>query len=235
MSPNLPKAPLGSERNLIIMMFILALISGYSVVIAAITGLVRFKKIHKSFHPFIFICLFGLLNELVSFISAYLFRDTSINYNLYSIIEAVLYVWLFKRWGRFSRRKYSYVFTLIFLSFAWVFDNLVLHSLFTANSLFWVLYSFCLVFLSIDEINLIVMSGRGPLLKDSKFLICAGLIIFYTYTATIYIFYLFKLNFSERFYSNIYLFLEAVNFFVNLVFALALLWAPKKLRFILPY
>ncbi|MCW3116227.1 MAG: hypothetical protein JWM28_309 [Chitinophagaceae bacterium] len=216
-------------------MFSLALISGYSVTIAAITGLIRFKKIHKSYHPFIFICFFGLLNEVISNVAAYLFRDNGINYNLYSIIEALLYLWLFKSWGRFSRKKYSYVFTLSLLIIVWIFDNLLLNSLFTGNSLFWVIYSFCLVFLSIDEINLIVMSGRGSLLRDSKFLICSGLVIFYSYTATIYLFLFLRLNFSERFYSNIYLFLQAINFFVNLVFALALLWAPKKIRFILPF
>lgn len=217
------------------MMFILALISGYSISLAAVMGLVRFRQIHRSYRPFIFICLFGLLNEIVSNICAYRFRNNSINYNLYSIAEALLYLWLFRSWGRFTHRRYSYGFTLIILLIAWIYDNLVLNSVFTDNSLFWVIYSFCLVFLAIDEINLVVMSGRVPLLRDSRFLICAGLVIFYSYTAMIYIFLFLKLNFSERFYSNIYLFLQAINFLVNLVFALALLWAPKKIRFILPF
>jgi hypothetical protein len=215
-------------------MFILSLIGSYSIIFAACIGLIRFKKIHKSYKPFIFICIVSLVNELISLLCAYIFRNNNFNYNLYGLVEIFLYLWLFREWGHL-RKKYSYLAAFIFFTVLWIYDNIILHTLQEANYLFFIACSFCLIFLSLDEINKIVMNHRGRLLRNSAFLICTGIVIFYSYTVTIEVFYLFKLNFNNSFYANTYMVLEVVNFLVNLVFALALLWAPEKLRFILPF
>jgi hypothetical protein len=124
---------------------------------------------------------------------------------------------------------------LILISAIWIYDNLIWNRLTTFNSLFHISYSFCLIFLSIDQINRLIVSARGSLWRNSRFLICAGIIIFYSYQATIEVFYLLKLEFSDKFYDNIFFILTLVNLFVNLVYALAILWIPKKQKFILPY
>jgi hypothetical protein len=47
-------------------------------------------------------------------------------------------------------------------------------------------------------------------------------------------FYLFQLDFSNQFYHNIYIIMDSVNLFVNLIFALAVLWIPTRQKYILP-
>jgi hypothetical protein len=215
--------------------FILSILSGYSISIAAIIGLVRFRQIHRSYRPFVFICVSSFLNEIISYYSAKLFQNNNYNYNVYSLLEALLFIWLFTGWGHFSNKPRKYIITISLLVTTWISDNIIWHSLGDQNSLYFVVYSFALVFLAINEINLIVMNSRGNLFLESRFLICMGIVIFYTYTATIAIFSLFELNFSVIFYSRVYRVLQVVNIFINLVYALAILWAPRRQRFILPF
>src|ERR1700755_3364731 len=115
--------------------FFLSILSAYSISIAAIVGLVRIRKIHQSYRPFIYICILALLNEVISMVFVYLFRNNNYNYNIYAIVEAMLYLWLFKGWGHFSNKKRSYLFTIILLIGVWITDNLIWHSLGSSNSL----------------------------------------------------------------------------------------------------
>src|SRR5687768_15459181 len=179
--------------------FELSIIQSYSIVIATIIGLVRFHKIVKSYRPFIFICLLALTNEIFSTFAAYSFKSNAVNANIYVLIETVLFVWLFKNWGAFQRRSWHYPFILFLFILIWIYDNLIWNNLNSFNSLFRICYSFCLIFLAIDQVNKLLVSVRVNLLKDSRFLICMGILIFYSYKATIEVFYLFKLNFSDSF------------------------------------
>jgi len=216
-------------------LFVLSVISGCSIVIAVVIGLVRFKSIHKSYRPFIIICCVGLVTEIAGTIAAYISRNNSIPYNIYAITESLLYLWLFWNWGEFHGKVKQVMLLGLFLVAVWTSDNLVFHSIHTINPLFWIIYSFTLIFLSINQLNRLLFSERGALLKNARFLICMGIVIFYSYTATIEVFYILELNLSDRFFTDIYLILELLNFIINLVFALAVLWIPTKQRFILPF
>ena len=215
--------------------YILSLAESYSIGIAATIGLVRFKVIDKSYQPFIWICCLAFVNEIVSTITAQVFRNNAVNLNIYVLCEALLYIWLFYNWGEFKVSVNSYYGLCIFLVFVWVLDNFILNSFLTINSLFRIVYSFTLIFLAINQGNRMLFNTRGALLRNPRFLISTGIVIFYSYKATFETFYLFKLNFSNNFYNSIHLILEAVNLFVNLIFALAMLWIPGRQKFILRY
>ena len=215
--------------------YILSLAESYSIGIAATIGLVRFKVIDKSYHPFIWICCLAFVNEIISTITAQVFRNNAINLNIYVLCEALLFIRLFYNWGEFKVSVNSYYGLSIFLVAVWVLDNFILNSFLTINSLFRIIYSFTLIFLAINQGNRMLFNTRGALLKNPRFLISTGIVIFYSYKATFETFYLFKLNFSNNFYSSIHLILEAVNLLVNLIFALAVLWIPERQKFILRY
>ncbi|MGC4036684.1 MAG: hypothetical protein QM764_12035 [Chitinophagaceae bacterium] len=214
-------------------MFYFDIIASYSIIFAAAIGIIRFKKIHKSYRPFVIICIVALLNETISYLSIYTFGNNEINNNIYSLVEAILYLWLFRGWGVFGRGPFLFMACL--LSVIWIVNNLVSKYIADSSFRFLTIYSCTLVFFAITEINRIVMSGRGNLFRDSRFLICAGIVIFYTYTSIVGIFWITQLNLSTAFYSNLYMVLQSVNILINLVFALAVLWAPQRLRFILRF
>jgi hypothetical protein len=215
--------------------FYLSLIASFSIALAVIIGLVRYSKINQAYRPFVIICIVALCNELLSLLMLKRYGTNSPNANIYVWVEFILFLWLFSRWGSFNKKSWHFPLVAGALTLIWIYDNLVWNSLGSFNSLFRICYSFCLIFLSIDQINKLIVKARGGLLRNSRFLICIGIIIFYSYKATIEVFYLLKLSFSNTFYDNIFLILSLVNLFVNLVYALAVIWIPKKQKFILPY
>jgi hypothetical protein len=161
-------------------------------------------------------------------------HSTAVNGNVYVLTEAVLYCWLFYNWSSLLRNKKRYGLLIVFICIAWVTDNFILHSIHTSNSLFRIISSFILVFLAIDQINRLLTTERSAILSNARFLISTGLVIYFTYKAMVETFYLFQLDFSNRFYHNIYIIMDCVNLFVNLIFAVAALWIPTRQKFILP-
>ena len=209
-------------------------IGSYSIAIAAIIGLIRFRKIHRAYQPFIFITIAALLNEICSNLLIYFQRSNAVSTNIFGLIESVLWLWQFKRWDAFKRRPWEYSVLVTLIACTWVFENIIMGKLFTFSSVFGIVYSFCLVFLSINQVNLQIVQEKRNLFSNPKFLICTGTIIFYTYRILVECFYLLEMKESDTFLFNIFSILVFVNIFVNLLFALAILWIPTRQRFSLP-
>lgn len=206
----------------------------YSIAFAAIIGLIRFKKIHKSYQPFIlFVCL-AFSNEILSSILIEIWKNNSMNGNLYVLFESLILIWLFKGWGRFPKMKVFYVLLFVVL-LAWGIENIILNSIFHRNAFFRVFYALIIIFLSMEQINTVLFHERKNILKNSQFLICVIFLLYYTFKATYEVFYLIPIRMSNFFYAKLFLILIIINLFANLAYAIAILWIPKKLKFTLPY
>jgi hypothetical protein len=211
-----------------------ALISAYSILIAAAIGAIRFLKVTTDNRPFFYLVWIALVNEILSQIFLATIHTTAVNCNIYVLFEAILYCWLFYNWSSLFRNKRKFRLLILFLCIIWVADNFFLNTIFQINSLFRIISSFILVFLAIDQINQLLMTERSEILVNARFLISMGVIIFFTYRAIVEAYYLFKLPFSNLFYHNVYLIMDYVNLFVNLIFGIAALWIPTRQKFILP-
>jgi hypothetical protein len=207
----------------------IAAILGSSVAIAAVVGLLRFSQAKKEYRLFLFIIWLGLLNHTYSLISIHYFRTNTINSNLYVLIEGLLYIWLFRSWGLFQTRKYLAPILTSVLICAWVIDNLVLHTLHTINSGYRIIHAFVMIFLAIEQLSrLITLTTQGSLFRNPMFIICCGVLIYFTYKAFVEVFFLVETNASLNFMYNIYFVFAYINCFVNLLFAWAIVWIPKK-------
>jgi hypothetical protein len=216
------------------MTYTLSLILGSSVFIAGIIGLARSKKILKTYWPFLFFIWLSAVNDTFSVISVSLWKTNSPNGNLYTFIEFLLVFWLFKKWSIRPVRNIEKALVLVMLAI-WIYDNLILHSLFTVNSIFRVCYSLVIIFYSISELNRTILAERKSLLMNAKFIICITFIIYYSYKAIVEVFYIINPQLSPDFYWNLYMVLVFVNLFSNLMYALATAWIPTRQKFILPY
>jgi hypothetical protein len=214
--------------------FRLLIVFSYSILLAAAVGVMRYHKVTADNRPFFYIVWVALVNEILSEVLTSTIHSTAINCNIYVLVEAVLYCWLFYNWGSLIRTKSRLRLLLVFLCLVWILDNIILNSLRQTNSIFRVTSSFVLVFLAIDQINQVITTERSKLLTNARFLISMGVAIFFTYRAIIETFYWIRLPFSNRFYYNVYLIMSYVNLLVNLIFALAALWIPTRRKFILP-
>ncbi|WP_276504440.1 hypothetical protein [Terrimonas pollutisoli] len=213
------------------MSFVLNAVFSLSVSLAAIIGWIRIKKIDPAFFPFILLMMAGLINESVSLLLVYKGYSNSVSFNLYSLAAALLLGWQFYKWGLFKRRAVYYLIQFVFLT-GWMFETFV-YSKNLFNSYFIIAYSFVVVLLCIEQINHEIFPVKRRLWTDPIFLICMGLLVFYTYSVMVEAFWHYGLNRSRFFRLRIYEIMAYINLFTNLLFAFAVLWIPLKPRYIL--
>lgn len=216
------------------MSFTLESIFSFSILVAGVIGLVRWKHVLKSYRPFIIFIWVALLNEVISFYCIKRFGTNAVNVNIYVFAEFILLVWLFRSWSLGARAKKFDWMVVTLLFFVWLLDNLVLHNLYRFNSIFTVCYSVLVIVYSINQVNYLMITDRESLLKNARFLACTAFIVYFTYNAIVGVFYIIRPALSDKFYYNLFLVLVFVNLFSNLMYAIATAWIPTRQKFILP-
>lgn len=91
-----------------------------------------------------------------------------------------------------------------------------------------------IVLMSINMINRMLVDGKKKLIQNPLFLILIGFIVFFTYKALIEIFWVYGLNASRDFRLEVYRIMAYINLAVNIIYAIAVLWMPRKREFMLP-
>ena len=210
------------------MNYYLVVIFSSSIFIGTLIGWLRFKKTEPAFFPFIICLSVASLNEIISFVITVKGYSTAYNNNIYVLLEALLITWQFKKWGLFNQYKGAYHAVMIIIVITWVAENLFMYKIAAVSFYFRIGYSFIIVLMSIHINNNLILTFRNNLLKSPEFLICSGFIIYFTYKILIEAFWLYGLNAGRDFRINVYLLLTWINLFVNLIYAAALLWIPKK-------
>jgi hypothetical protein len=200
----------------------------YSVGIAALLGVVRYQKVDRAFFPFILLLWVGLLNEILATWFIRIFNTNAVNNNIYVLVESLLILWLFKNLSLF--RKQKNLIYLIGSSFVilWVIDNFIISDIYRFSSYFRIVYSFVIVLMSIHMVNRLIVEARGWLLTNPVFLIMFGFIIFFTYKTLVEIFWVYGLNASRDFRLEVYRIMAYINLAVNITYAIAVLWIPRK-------
>jgi len=210
------------------MNYSLVVIFSFSILIGTCIGWVRFKKIEPGFFPFIICISLASFNEICSFTMTYYGYNTTYNNNIYVLAEALLITWQFKNWGLFNNFKNVYLLVMVMIPAAWIAENFILHNISVISFYFRIGYSLLIVLMSIHINNNLILTFRNNVFKSPVFLICSGFIIYFTYKILFEAFWLYGLNASRDFRINVYLLLTWINLFVNLMYAVALLWIPKK-------
>jgi hypothetical protein len=210
-----------------------ALAFSYTIGIAAIIGLVRFKKILKSYRLFVVFACLALFSELISTVVIEVRHNNAIVANIYVLLEPLILLGLFYQWRAFNRTMFTVLVTA--LIGIWVCENLVFGKITHINSFYRLVYALVLVVVSIDQINVTMMHERKNLLRNSKFIICCLFTLYFAFRATCEVFYFVPMKLSTEFDQALFLIIIFVNLFVNLGYALAALWIPTKNKFTLPY
>ncbi len=205
----------------------------FSIIVSIIISLVRFRKIDKLYYPFIILLFLGFVSELVAITTLSIFGTNALSSNIYSLFEALVIVWQFRKWHLLKNFK-LYVFLQCIIPGMWISELIYWNNINIYLSVFTTMYAFIIVLLSIQMINHLITTISVDLLKNSIFLICAGFVIFFTFNIVVEVFWIFNIDESLIFGSYVYVILSIINFLINLVYALAVLWIPPKQNFILP-
>jgi hypothetical protein len=111
---------------------------------------------------------------------------------------------------------------MTFLFALWVVDNFFINSISSINSLYRVIYSTVTVLLAIKLFQQVYFNNIKYSLKDPLIIISAMLIINYSYRAVFESLYLFKLDFSNNFYSDAFKIFVILNVVSNCTFTYAI-------------
>lgn len=206
-----------------------------SVGIGAIAGWVRFKKIDSAFLPYLVWMGASFLNEIYGYCITQAGYSTIINYNIFSLAESIMICWQFKRWNLFDKQNHLYYFLQAIIIAGWVSEFIARKGAEHYLSFFIIFYSAITVLMSINMLNRIIFKEPSVLIFHPVFLICMGMIVYFTYAVLVETFWVYGLNKSTDFRIKIYEILSYINLFTNLIFAFATIWIPLKPRYILRY
>lgn len=216
------------------MSYTVNIVFSFSILIAAVIAAVRFRRISPAYTPFILLIWLGTFNEAYSALVIKEGDSNAVNYNLYSLFEFLILVWQFQKWKLWGSNRYIFPVLAGAALLFWLVENFVLFSIHSFNSYFVMAFSYLLVLMSIRMINILVVRESGSLMKNASFLICLGLLGYFTYSVLLEAFWVYGLSESYVFADRIYAILVFVNLFANLIYALAILWIPTRPTFILP-
>ena len=213
-----------------------SLIIGLFIIVPAIVGWLRFSNINSVFYPFLILIWINTLNEVFSSIIMQFGYYNTVNFNIWLLVDAYIFLWLFKKWNVFERSKRLYNSLWVLFSIVWTLETIFLSKLTLGfNSYFRILYCFIVVLMSINTINYLLLRERRSLIKNSMFIISCTFVIFYTITVLAETFFASNLKLGDNFRINIDHIVIFASLICNLIYTLAILWMPKKQAFILQY
>jgi hypothetical protein len=210
--------------------FFIFLIS-QSILLPIIAGLVRLRRIDKSYQPFLLLLVIGFLVEIISLISIRLTKENTIPVNIYTLVEWTLLAWQFHVWGFLRQKKKTFYALLGLGALIWIVVNIVFGKIHEFSPYFRFFYYFVIVLLSVNEINFMITHYNRNLFRNPRFLICIGLIIYFVYMIVYYwAFEISKLGKSEISISIMVL-VAYVNVLANIIYAIAFLLIPAPQKF----
>jgi hypothetical protein len=200
-----------------------------TVLFPFLSGLVRVKTISRLYRPFLLLIATGVLTEIISRITINYFRNNNLVINIYSLTECLLIIAQFYYWRYHSRTKRWYPYFGILCIGIWIWENLIYRDGFIeVGSIFRVSEAFILVILSINEINYLLINDNKNLLKNARFLICAGFLIYFLYQilleGSIYI----STQQQGSIIARIIEVSSYINAFVNIIYGIAVWYIPKR-------
>lgn len=200
-------------------------------VLPAIVGSIRLPRISSDFDPFIVcIWLYGI-NGGISYSMQHIGYYNIFHYNIWFLADAYCLLWTFKKWNLFASKKLYYSIA-VFFGACWLLETVYLSKLTgDYNSYFRIIYTFTVILMSISMINTLLLKATIYPLKNSIFLICCTFILLNTISLISEAFFAYNLVLSNQF--RIYM--DHINTFINalcsLIFALIILWLPRKQAF----
>jgi hypothetical protein len=203
--------------------------------VPTIISLVRFKRISRIYLPFLLFIWAGTINETFSFYADHAYRSNAVNSNIYALLEAIFLTWQFKNWRLFENNKQ--IFTIIIASYIifWVIEAIILNQITIRSSYFRVYSAFFIVLFSIYMMNKELMVESGNILRNSVFLCCVGLLIFFSFRFIICFFWAYGLRSVKSLMIPVIYVAPYIDCLSNLIYGLAILWMPKKHRFLLQF
>jgi hypothetical protein len=201
-------------------------------IIFCIAGLVRFRRLGKTYQPLFVMAVAGLVTEVMGDYLAHFRKNNAGIMNTYALLEWVIIFWQFRVWGSFRGRKEIAWLIFIVPCVVWVAENLVFGKMDYFSPYFRILAGFIIVLFSVNKINFMITHDNRKLLGHPDFLICIGFIVYFIYDIVYEWAYQSSIKSATEITSTIIFLFGYVNALANIIFAIAFLRIPasKEIR-----
>lgn len=194
-----------------------------------ISGLVRLRVMSRLYRPFLLLITLAVITEVVNYVLIHFYRQgNSIVINIYSLVESLLIIAQFYYWRLHSRTRRWYPYFGALCIIIWITENLLTGSVWEIGTIFRVSSAFVVVILSINEINYLLINDNKSLLKNSRFLICAGFLIYFLYQILLEGSFYITLKEDNAMAGRIIAFFVYINLLVNIIYGIAVWFIPKR-------
>ena len=200
-----------------------------------LVGLVRYKTVKVDYQPFLWLLVVGALTELTSFllIEKKHIETNAVPVNIYNLCEWVLLAFQFHHWGFLKKKNRLFYGLLVGTSMIWVTENIILNQITVFRPYFPISYSFVIVILGVREINFMITHDNRTLIRNSRFLICIGLITYFLYRMVFEWSYQLSLQEVSGFTTTVISLYAYINVITNIIFGIALWIIPVNRKFTL--
>jgi hypothetical protein len=202
-------------------------------ILPCIAGLVRFRRLGKTYQPLFFMSLAGLVCEAISDYLAHLHTSNADVANIYALLEWIFVFWQFRVWGFFRARKEIAYAILAAPCIVWVAENLIFGRMTNFSPYFRIFAGFTIVLFSVNKINFMITHDNRKLLGHPDFLICIGFIIYFIYDIVYEWAYQSSRSGATQITTTIIFLFGYINALTNIIFAIAFLRIPSPKKYTL--
>ena len=202
-------------------------------ILPCIAGLIRFRRLGKTYQPLFLMSLVGLATEAIDCYLAYDKHTSNASVaNTYALLEWIFIFWQFRVWGFLRTNKKIAYAVLAAPCIVWVAENLLFGSMTSFSPYFRIFACFNIVLFSVNKINFMITHDNRKLLGHPDFLICIGFIIYFIYDIVYEWAYQYSRTGESQITSTIIFLFGYINALTNIIFAIAFLRipAPKKFK-----
>ena len=200
-------------------------------IIPCIAGLVRFRRLGKTYQPLFLMSLAGLVTEAIGVYLIYYKISNANVVNTYALLEWIFIFWQFRVWGFFRIRKEITYAILLVPCIVWVAENLIFGQMANFSPYFRIFACFLIVLFSVNKINFMITHDNRKLLGHPDFLICIGFIIYFIYDIIYEWAYQSSLRSTTEINTSIIFLFGYINALTNIIFAIAFLRIPAPKKF----
>jgi len=201
------------------------------VLLPAGLALFKLKNIDNQYYWFVAFLWTGLLFELANRFFIWRFGNNTIPWNVYNILEFLILMQMFRIWniGEKFRKWFGWFMAGSFV--LWMGELLFIGSIHRFNSYFAIYYCFMVVIAAVTALNQLIVTEKRNMLRNPKFIISIGLLIFFTFRIFVESILMPILRISPEFNQRIFGIQIYINLLVNLIYLIAVICIPKKRTF----
>lgn len=203
-----------------------------TIILPLLIGLIRIKVIHQSYFPFLLFLFLGFLADFSAFFIYNIFYINLIQ-DSFSLISVCVLMTLYFQWGLFKNSKTKLLLYIIVMIIVQILDVLLQSNKNIKIPWGYITNVSIITVSSIFLVNTEFSTSKGNFFRQSRVLILIPIIIGYLYFITINILMAFLFNIhTQKLFGELYYVINYINLFSYILFTLALLWAPKKEKYL---